>query len=391
MMRPAFPQFSLFPFEIRKLIWEMSWQSQAEATSRIVYLEMVSTHDDEIWRFASQRTFPLFSACIESAMVGEKMYPKSFGTADTPPSTPFSFELDTLYLGWGCRLNIRNQDHGTPYYLDEILSVDAEKVSKLAIYIDGPFGGMMAHRVFCKFRNLRTITLIAPYHDHQNKDCSKLAFLDHSDALEDPEYHIYPDNDPYHPVLDEFIQRGDLQTEAEESLWMDEAHLSGLILQHKVLGAEWTKPSLQRLPVMTIQRRLEFLRRKEEFNATRKAHRTEVTLTSKNYDTLELSVPLSTIVGDMVTTFCETRGIERVDVLRDVEIIDKTKARAGFDGHVGDLQILYDMGYLKQLVLDLVFLSEEEVEIAAEEDYLFLEFFTDEQRALLGLSVPRLV
>jgi hypothetical protein len=42
--------------------------------------------------------------CQESYKVVRKQYSKAFGTEASAPTTLFNFEIDTLYLDWGCIL-----------------------------------------------------------------------------------------------------------------------------------------------------------------------------------------------------------------------------------------------------------------------------------------------
>jgi hypothetical protein len=140
MAATSFPQFTGLPPEIRQMIW------QATAVPRIVYLELVENDNHPysqvssvtsidgpegvaffepdpqseaarlsqgpgpVLSFRSQSIPTLFLICKESYLVAEKLYTKSFGTEDTLPSTWFNFELDTLYLDWGCSFEDEN-DH----------------------------------------------------------------------------------------------------------------------------------------------------------------------------------------------------------------------------------------------------------------------------------------
>jgi hypothetical protein len=71
------------------------------------------------------------------------------------------------------------------------------------------------------------------------------------------------------------------------------------ILNVDVVLPKWTKPDLQSKPVITSQQIADFLQRKQECDAERKAKRSRVTLTAENYNSLDVSVLFLTIIGDL--------------------------------------------------------------------------------------------
>lgn len=77
-----------------------------------------------------------------------------------------------------------------------------------------------------------------------------------------------------------------------------------------VVERPWKKPELQRKPMITLRRKLEFLRRKQEYNMKRDAHIVTVTITAQDHNTLELSVSLYTSLRVMASTFLQTRNLD---------------------------------------------------------------------------------
>lgn len=363
MAPTTLPRFSALPVEIRKMVWEMCWQEE----SRIVYLEAVLSNDS--WNFTSQRTLPLLHVCAEAAEVGGT-HTKVFGKTNTAPATWFNFEHDTLYLDWGSRLNPNDpNEYAIPYDLEQLLGKDVERVHNLALYSTSVHGlgaeARMLLEVLNYFKNVKNLTWAAPYHDPH--ESGNLAFLEYSEVVEEPEY-MSELSIPFHPIVDAATGPDwslHFETEQLETMWIDEIW-SVVAATHNFgfTDPEWKQPKLRKIPIMTMWRKQEFLRLKNAYNDRRSMHRTKVTLTSKNHVTLELSVPLFTTVGDLVTRFCELRGIEGFDVSEGKQITEEDGTITEVckeDGGIHYLHMLHTWGFVEEFGLDISFTGEKGV------------------------------
>jgi hypothetical protein len=350
MAATSFPRFSSLPPEIRQMIWKHA------AASRIVYLEMVQdpkhtcsrvwseTSIDgpesmgffdldnqpesarlgqgpyQTWAFRARSIPLLFLVCRESYMVAtQKVYTKSFGTEYSLPSTWFNFEHDILYLDWGYYLD--DDDDVRFDFNPNDLGEDVKNVRHLAIYngrypsnlILGP--GIWIDHVLSYFGNVQSLTMTVP--QHEDDDCADLVFLDYSDAREHREY---LDDEEFlhrpHPVVEELYpdlhKKWDSDCLWEDSviLWEQRPYSLAPTVNHEAGGiASWTKPELQYKPIMSAQKKLEFLQRKQEYDRVRDARRATLTLTAEGYTSLEVCVPLLTTIADLVSMFCQARSI----------------------------------------------------------------------------------
>jgi hypothetical protein len=148
--------------------------------------------------------------------------------------------------------------------------------------------------------------MVDPQHD--DNLCANLVFLEQSDVMECPEYSIPPD-DPdqeLHPVAWKEFTRfeveytGNSLLTSSEWLWTRHPYSLAASLSSTTDGGmpKWTKPDLQHKTVISLQRKLDFLQRKQEYDRDRDAERAGVTLTARNYNSLEVSVPLLTTFAD---------------------------------------------------------------------------------------------
>jgi hypothetical protein len=72
----------------------------------------------------------------------------------------------------------------------------------------------------------------------------------------------------------------------------------------------WPKPEMSELPLISIEQKLDFLQRKQAYDEKMDACRAHVTLRSKNYESLDVDVPLLTTLADLAPMFCKARDID---------------------------------------------------------------------------------
>jgi hypothetical protein len=289
----------------------------------------------------------------------QKVYTKSFAAEYSLPSIWFNFEHDILYLDWGYYLDSKG-DVRFDFNANDI-GEDVKNVRHLAIYngkypgnlILGP--GIWIDHVLSYFENVQTLTLAVP--QYEDDDCADLVFLDYSDARE---HRDYLDNEEFlhrpHPVVEELYP--DLQNKWDSDclwedsvlLWEHEPYSLALSVNHEGGGIpSWTKPELQYRPIMSVQRKLDFLQRKREYDRERDARSATLTLTAEGYKSLEVCVPLLTTIVDLVSMFCQARSIV-------IETIDNRSVHFYWGDQ--DLPFEFNNDYSIEIKLDQFFPSE---------------------------------
>jgi hypothetical protein len=101
----TFPQWESLPFEIREMIL-----IAALPGPRIVFLQH---RQDPHFEFTSQSSSPLLDFCQGTIYDRvTKGYIKAFGTKEAAADTWINFDIDVLYLDWGCVIGDghRNED-----------------------------------------------------------------------------------------------------------------------------------------------------------------------------------------------------------------------------------------------------------------------------------------
>jgi hypothetical protein len=281
--------------------------------------------------WARCRSIPsILMACKESRLVAERCYTKSFGTKYSAPSTWFNSDLDTFYLNPGNTFEA-NEEANTPDFVLALgdLSDDIERVKQLAIagsfygdafYGDSFYGdshrdGSYVDNVLSCFGHVERLTIAVTQDDEE--DCSNPVLLEWSDVMENPEY-LMEDEEPAHPICAEVFPYLDLEVhlwrtcEGDVSLWREAPYSVSTRLNDRKGDGErkWKLPFLQCKPIVGLQRKLDFFRRKAEYDRIRDARIVRVTVTSEKYLSLEVSVHVSTTYADIASMFCRERGVD---------------------------------------------------------------------------------
>ncbi|KAG4429596.1 hypothetical protein IFR05_014920 [Cadophora sp. M221] len=347
----SFPQFSLLATEIRRLIWE------AAAFPRIVYLEKVVEtahicsrvwsqtsidgpdimgffdldHQPEaarfgygpnpIWGFRSRSVPVLFYVCRESYSMALEMYSKCFGTETSAPATWFNSDLDTLYLDWGASENRDMWSTREVDYSPNDLSDDAKCVQNLALYIDS-LPNSYINWILRRCGSVRSLTVVPKLTDVT--DLASLVYLEEEDVLESPEYLTEDEQAGLHPIIqsehpqwesdynDNNLWDGgcdDLWSTVNTIFFKSESMNLTATYSENSNQMRWTRPRLHLKPIVTSRQKLDILHRKRLYDIQRDTGGISVSLLAMDIDTLELSIPLLTTMGQLVTTFCQARDI----------------------------------------------------------------------------------
>lgn len=254
-------------------------------------------------------------------MIARELYTKSFGTEATLPSTWFNFEIDTLYLDW--EYEVDNYDASVSFIFVPEDIEDVEKVHHLAIY-NGKYpddvspAGWIDH-ILGYFGNIESLTLVARENEDAD-DCGNLMFLEPPDVMQNPEYDNcsndgYWTHDFFGTVFPKFAREyyGNAYWTDSEWLWSRKAYAAAAksnSSRDNKSPIKWQQPRLQYKPVVSLQRKLDFLQRKSDYDRDRDAERVPVTLVAQYYSPLEVSVPLLTTIGELASRFCQARGID---------------------------------------------------------------------------------
>lgn len=316
------------------------------------------------YSFQSRSVPSLFFACRESHLVARTIYTKSFGTDYVAPSTWFNFEVDILYLDW---------DHGADgeysvvefSFGPEHLNEDIRKVRNLAIY-DGKYPDnimslVFINKVLTEFGNVKNLMFVPSYDPPLDEDCATLVFLDKWDVMESLVW--AGDEELYHPIfVDEFPELEDEDHLFWESkaLWSQRSYERFANLNESPTsdgGRRWEKPNIQRKPMVTLPRKLDFLQRRQEYDMKRDAHRTRVTVTAQDHNSLELFVPLLTTMEEIATMFCQARNLDfKVEDEDDWVDILEVDRQGSFESICHDSSVSNFKNYPDtDLTLELVF------------------------------------
>ena len=285
---------------------------------------------DPVETFRTRSIPPLFSVCRESYSVAiEKIYTKSFASDYALPATWFNFELDILYLDRQ-RTSEYNDDGEIidvfSNFDDTDISADIKKVQNLAMYIPQALvefpAGELINETLSHFGNVRDLVLV-PTQD-EREDCAELAFLEFREAVDGPEYQHkhkdegYEDEERLHPVVLDYL--GELVRNYEEdglwkgSKWLWDSKLGCWAANYNNESAnalpKWKKPYLQSKPIISRARKIDLMQRKQKYNRDRDAEKLTLTITAEGYNSLEVSVPLLTTIAELISIFCDRRGID---------------------------------------------------------------------------------
>ncbi|KAL2070308.1 hypothetical protein VTL71DRAFT_13334 [Oculimacula yallundae] len=317
----SFFRFSSLPAEIRDLIW------QAAAFPRIVNLVLAVEAEHKCSRVWSQtpiegpesmgffdldhqrgefrraqgpmppygfRSYSmpaLLTTCKESLGVARSIYTKSFGSATRAPVTWFNFEVDTLlisqhtfnHLGSAEEVQWIDVDEEEPYWTvsPDDMSEDVKKVQHVAFCQNLDLiehVGAFIHDVLSHLGNVKTVTLSPLIHKEDRN--LNLAYLEYTDV--NPIPGPLTDIDDLHPQLGlAFPAWTDYHTchvqgrfwSNPELLWNGRSSSFYIANNYRQMPEEsvngqppWPMPCLQFKPILGQQRRLEYLRDRQQYD-----------------------------------------------------------------------------------------------------------------------------
>ncbi|CAG8959430.1 hypothetical protein HYFRA_00001328 [Hymenoscyphus fraxineus] len=150
----------------------------------------------------------------------------------------------------------------------------------------------------------------------------ELEFLEESETRETPRYCAWDYNAvaksaPYHPVfvnyntlpVDYNLWRTPFEDYYHSDLWSEDDYSAIATTLQEEKGGEWRKPNLARIPLISLKCKAHLFMLKQGYDSDRDARLVNVKVKSKGYESVEIRVSLLATFGQIVSAFCQMRGI----------------------------------------------------------------------------------